>query len=209
MEVCMPYLIRRPRIRRFFNAFVGAALLTGGVPAVASACTLDTSGSPVFGSLGDTANYALVQNGSFEDTTSGWSLTSARTVAGNESFKVNGAGDSRSLSINPTGVAVSPPICVGVATPTFRFVARRTSGSWAQMNVNLLWTDAAGVSHNTTAGSVGGTTDWALSPILNLGATLPLVQADDTLSVRIQFVPAHYGGTWNIDDVYVDPYSRG
>jgi hypothetical protein len=208
-EVCMPYVIPRPRIRRALLACIGAAVLTGAVPAIADACTVSTSGSPVFKSFGDLANYAPVQNGAFEGSTSGWSLTGSAMAAGNESFYVHGAGDTRSLSINPNGVAVSPPVCVGIATPSFRFVARRTSGSWAQMNVNLLWTDAAGVAHTTTAGSVGGSTGWALAPVMNLGSTLPLWQSGDTLTVRIQFLPAQYGGAWSIDDVYIDPYSRG
>jgi hypothetical protein len=204
----MPYLIRRPRIRRVLAAFIGAALTSFALPAIAGACTPSTTGSPVFRSFGDSASYVLVQSGAFEGSTSGWSLTGAGMTAGNESFHVHGASDSSSLSISPTGVAVSPPICVGIVTPSFRFVARRTSGSWAQMNVNLLWTDAAGASHTTTAGSVNGTTEWAPSPVLNLGSTLPLWQAGDTLTVRLQFLPAQYGGRWNIDDVYIDPYSR-
>jgi hypothetical protein len=205
----MPYVIPRPRVRRFLAASIAAGLISSVVPAIASACTPSTTGSAVFRSLGDSASYGLVQNGAFEGSTSGWSLTGAAMTAGNESFHVHGASDSRSLSVSPTGVAVSPPICVGIVTPSFRFVARRTSSSWAQMNVNLLWTDAAGVSHTTTAGSVNGTSDWALSPVLNLGSTLPLWQAGDTLTVRLQFVPAQYGGRWSIDDVYIDPYSRG
>jgi hypothetical protein len=205
----MPYLIRRPRIRRIVGALSGAALIAGAVPAVAGACTPATSGSPVFGSLGDPADYVLVQDGSFENGAYGWSLTGAGTIAGNESFHVHGANDSRSLSVKSTGVAVSPAVCVGASTPTFRFVARRTSGTWAQMNVNLLWTDAAGTTHTTTAGSLGGGTGWALSPVMNLGSTLPLWQPGATLTVRLQFLPAQYGGNWNIDDVYIDPYSRG
>src|SRR5512142_530950 len=205
MEVCMPYLIPRPRIRRILSALAGAAVLTGAVPAIANACTVGTSGSAVFASFGDVATYSIAPNGSFETGASGWSLSGAGTIAANESFHVHGASDSRSLSIDPTGDAVSPPVCVGIATPTFRFVARRTSSSWAQMNVNLLWTDASGVAHTTTAGSVGGATSWELSPVVKLGATFPLWQVRDTLSVCIQFLPVQYGCTWNIDDVYVDP----
>jgi hypothetical protein len=205
----MPYLIRRPRIARIVTAFFGTALATVAIPAIASACTVGTSGSPVFGSLGDTANYSLAQSGSFEAGTSGWSLTNSSVISGNESFFVNSPGDSHALLITPNGSAVSAPICVGIATPTFRFVARKGNGSWAQMNVNLLWTDASGTSHSTTAGSVSGGSSWALSPVMNLGNSLPLWQADQTLTVRLQFLPAQYGGAWNIDDVYVDPYGRG
>ena len=126
----MPYLIRRPRIRRTLNAFVGAALLTVAIPAVANACTLDTSAAPqCFKSLGDPANYTLVPERLIR-------RRHVRLVADRRCDRCRQrvvsrprAGDSHSLSINPTGVAVSPPICVGVATPTFRFVARRASGT--------------------------------------------------------------------------------
>ncbi len=197
----MPYLIPRPRVRRSICALVGAALLTVLIPAVANACTVSTGGTQVFESVGDLSNYTLVQGGSFEAGAPGWSLRGAAVSAG-------GASGSRSLTITPNGSAVSPPVCVSAATPSFRFVERRASGTWAQMNVNVLWTDAQGVAHSTTAGSVSGMTSWTASPVMLLGAMLPL-QSGSTLSVRLQFLPAQYGGSWAIDDVYVDPYSRG
>jgi hypothetical protein len=203
----MPNMIRRP-VRRALCALVGAGLVAAAIPAVAGACTLPAAGSAVFNAFGDSAHYSLASNGSFETGTSGWSLTGGSVVSGNESFFLHSRNDSRSLSIAATGSAVSPPVCVGIATPSFRFVARRTSGSWAQMNVNLLWTDASGAAHTTTAGSVNGATSWAASPVMNLGSTLPLWQAGSTLPVRIQFLPAQYGGDWTIDDVYIDPYAR-
>jgi hypothetical protein len=43
---------------------------------------------------------------------------------------------------------------------------------------------------------------------MNLGSSLPLWQSDSTLSVRLQFLPAQYGGDWAIDDVYIDPYAK-
>ena len=204
----MPYVIRRPRIRRVVAAFASATLVSVAAPAIANACTPPTTGSPVFARFGDSANYTLVKNGDFEGSTFGWSLSGAGLVAGNESFYIHGTSDSHSLAISPAGDAVSPPICVGVTTPSFRFVARQTTGSWAQMNVNLLWTDSTGTPHTTTAGSLNGTTTWSASPVMNLGSTLPLWEPGATLTVQIQFLPAQYGGAWTIDDVYVDPYSR-
>ena len=76
------------------------------------------------------------------------------------------------------------------------------------MNVNVLWTDALGVTHSTTAGSASGMTSWTASPVMLLGAMLPLWQPGSTLSIRLQFLPAQYGGSWAVDEVYVDPYSR-
>ena len=197
----MSTLIPQLHIRRSLSALVGAALLTILIPAVAQACTVSTGGSQVFRSVGDLNNYTLVPGGSFESGATGWSLTGAAVTAG-------GSSGSRSLTITPNGNAVSPPICVDISTPTFRFVARRASGTWAQMNVNVLWTDGLGVAHSTTAGSVSGMTSWTASPVMLLGAMLPLWQPGSTLSVRLQFLPAQYGGSWAVDDVYVDPYSR-
>jgi hypothetical protein len=76
------------------------------------------------------------------------------------------------------------------------------------MNVNVLWTDASGVAHVSTAGGFSATSSWALSQVYDLGAMLPLWQAGSTLSVRIQFVPASGGGPVALDDLYVDPYRR-
>jgi hypothetical protein len=204
----MPYVIRPASVRRSLCALLGAALFACAIPAVAGACTLPTGGSAAFAPFGDHANYSLAPNGSFEIGAAGWSLTRSSVASGNESFFINSQGDSQSLSISANGSAVSPPICVGITTPAFRFVARRTSGSWAQMNVNLLWTDASGTTHTTTAGSIMGDTNWAVAPVMNLGASLPLWQADSTLSVRLQLLPAQYGGDWAIDDVYIDPYAK-
>ena len=200
--------IRPAALRRSLCSLLGAALLACMIPAVADACTLPTGGPAVFSAFGDHANYSLAPNGSFETGAGGWSLTRSSVVSGNESFFIHSKGDSHSLSISAAGSAVSPPICVGITTPTFRFVARRTSGSWAQMNVNLLWTDSSGTTHTTTAGSVNGDTSWAVTPVMSLGATLPLWQPGSTLSVRLQFLPAQYGGDWAIDDVYIDPYAK-
>ena len=32
---------------------------------------------------------------------------------------------------------------------------------------------------------------------------------DQNTSVQLVFDPENYGGSWAIDDVYVDPYGRG
>jgi hypothetical protein len=170
-------------------------------PTPASCATSPTS-TP-FAQFGDSAYYSPVPGGSFESGAPGWSLTSAAIVAGNESYEV--AGGTQSLAIQPTGVAISPAICVTTADPTFRFFARRTSGGWGVLNVALRWTDAAGATHNTTVASLAGGTSWAPTPILKLAAALPLWQPGSVLSVKLVFSPESYGGAWAIDDVYIDP----
>ena len=120
----------------------------------------------------------------------------------------------RAGSIRKPTKAVSSPCRatasgVNASTPTFRFFARQASGGWAEMNINVLWTDSSGVSHVSTAGGLSPTTSWGLTQVYNLGAMLgPVFQPGTTLSVRLQFVPASTGGPVAIDDVEVDPYSK-
>jgi hypothetical protein len=192
--------------RRLACATAVAAFAGGVVPALASACTVPQGGTTVFQTLGDLADYVPVPQGTFETGTSGWSLSRAWVVSGNETSYVHSSTDSHSLLISPGGSAVSSAICVGSTTPTFRFFARSARSGLSMLSVNLLWTDAFGFSHTTPVGGLlGFGQGWQASPSLALSIALPLWMPGSTLSVRLQFVP-QWGSAWAIDDVYQDPY---
>ncbi len=180
-----------------------SAATPAATPAATSVLCPSNPTSTPFAQFGDSAAYSLVPGGSFESGAPGWSLTGAAIVSGNESYEVEGG--TQSLAIQPNGIAVSPAICVTTADPSFRFFARRTSGSWGVLNVTLRWTDAAGVTHNTTVASLQGGTSWAPTPTLVLAGALPLWQPGSVLNVKLVFSPEQCGGAWAIDDVYVDP----
>jgi hypothetical protein len=203
-----PRRARSLRLRRILLLAAATTGLAGAVPALAEACTVaNTTSTQAFKNFGDTASYTPAPGGSFESGTAGWSLNNASVKADNESYHVHATTDSQGLYISPTGGAISAPFCVSSAMPTFRFFARQTSGSWSQMNINVLWTDSSGVAHVTTAGGLSPTTSWTPTPAYNLAAMLgPLFQPGSTLTVRIQFVPAQYGGGLAIDDLMIDPY---
>jgi hypothetical protein len=208
----MPHVIRRPkRIASRASALAAVVVAILAVPAVASAAACpSTPTSKPFAAFGDNANYSLVGNGAFESGASGWTLTSASVASGNESYHVHGASDTKSLVINASGTAVSPAFCVSVDHPTFRLFARRTSGTWANLAVRLRWRDAVGVSHDTTVGAIdGGSGSWLVGQAFKLATALPLWQSGQTLSVQIVFDPEDYGGAFAIDDVYIDPYTKG
>jgi hypothetical protein len=202
----MSYSIRRSVTSALVATFT-AALLSIAAPAMASAngCPTSSTSHP-FSQFGDSAAYSLLPGGSFESGAPGWALTNAGVVSGNESYKV--AGGSHSLAIQPNGVAVSPTLCVSTSYPSFRFFARRTSGSWGVLNVILRWSEASGTTHETEVAAIQSGTSWTPTPILKLATTLPLSQSGSTLSTKLVFKPEPYGGAWAIDDVYVDPYSR-
>jgi hypothetical protein len=180
------------------------ATAASAVPTAASCSS--SSSAAVFEQFGDSAAYSLLSGGSFESGAPGWSLTGAEVVAGNETYNLTRG--SHSLAIQPTGVALSPSFCVSIANPSFRFVLERTSGSWGALNVILRWHEASGTSHDTTVASLQPGTSWTVSPVLQLATTLPLWQAGSTITAQLVFKPEEYGGAFQIDDVYIDPYRR-
>ena len=181
------------------------------VPAAAQAACGSTPTTKAFQAFGDSNDYSLVPNAGFETGSGGWSLSRSVVTAGNEPWSVRGAGDSKSLAIDASGAAVSPTVCIDINRPTYRFFAKRTSGSWGVLNLRVRWQDASGHTNETTIASLDCNfgTAWRASPALNIASLLGLWNADQDASVQLVFDPENYGGSWAIDDVYVDPYGRG
>ena len=204
----MPYVLRPRGLRAGVTALLSAVAVFV-VPAAAQAACQSTPTTKAFQAFGDSNDYSLVPNGGFEPGAGGWSLSGARVAAGNESWSVRGAGDSKSLAIDAGGTAVSPTVCVDLSRPTIRFFARRTSGSWGVLNVRVRWQDQSGRTNETTVSSLDLGTGWNAAPALNIARLLPLWNDDQDYSVQLVFDPENYGGSWAIDDVYVDPYGRG
>ena len=207
----MPYVIRPKQRMSFVTALLSAAVLAFlALPAMAdAACPVEPVSQP-FERFGDFADYSLLSNGHFESGTGGWSLENTSIAQQNESFRVRSPWDSKSLRIDSTGHAVSPAFCVSMDHPTFRFFARRVTGSWGVLNVKLRWTTPGGREVETMSGAPSGDgyTVWQPSHPMALGTALPLWRRDDTLNVRLVFDPEDWGGDWLIDDVYIDPYRR-
>ncbi|MGZ4327747.1 MAG: hypothetical protein ACXVXL_06875, partial [Solirubrobacteraceae bacterium] len=121
----MPYVTSWPHKRALALVAACFALAVAAQPAAAATPTTcpDTVSSTVFAALGDTANYTPVTGGTFEGDMSGWTLNSASVAPGNEPWQVDGASDSKSLSIAPGGTATSSTFCVSSKTPSWRFFA--------------------------------------------------------------------------------------
>jgi hypothetical protein len=202
----MPLPLRSSRLGRILCSLAGVSALAGAVPAVADACTLNTSGgSEVFAKYGDTNNYVLAPNGIFSGGTAGWSLSNAWLSSGGPGLV---AGDGQSLTVGSGGSVTSPSFCIGTSTPTVRFMLRTPSGGPGNtMNAYLLWKDWSGASNDTYIGWVAGSSGWAPSTPLNV-SSMPLWESGSTLTVRLQLVPQN-GGAWSLDDFFVDPYSKG
>src|SRR5829696_6077143 len=202
--------IARTVAAAFIAAITSAAFAStasaGLVTASATSCD-DPALEQPFARWGDRATYKLVGNGGFEAGATGWTLSGGAYVAsGNESFDVGGAEDSRSLVLPLGSRAVSPFTCVGLEEPSLRLFAKRRSGLLTTLLVEMQVQTSLGLSLwlPVVPGDVGGSS-WHPTVAMPLVANLLTLSSTDRTPVRFRFTPLLLG-SWQIDDVYVDPY---
>jgi hypothetical protein len=207
--------VKRTTTRRIAAPLVAAAVFAIGagsahaslVPGDGAWCD-SYSYSQVFLPWADLANYTLAPGGNFENSGSHWTLiNAARDTSDNEPFDVGGASDHSSLSISNGGTALSPAMCVGLGQPDMRVFFKQTGGlSIAGLQVDVLFDDATGTTQAQTIGVLPAAQAWRLSPqLLTMANLLPTIGAGST---AIAFRFTAIGGSFKIDDVYVDPWQR-
>jgi hypothetical protein len=165
--------------------------------------------STPFSPWGDNNDYFLAPGGSFEGTADqvGWTLSNATLTSGNESFLVNDSGDSQSLTIAGGGSATSPFFCVDNTMGSLRFFAQQVSAGGG-LRVQALVQTSNGVTTVPLAHLFDGSMPtWApADPVA--GDTSGLADGQ-TLMVALQFTVRSSAASWQVDDVYVDPYRSG
>jgi hypothetical protein len=192
-----------------FAALLATALLALAVfSGSAQACSY-SGAKQVFSPWGDQGNYVLAPDGGFEAGGSGWQLNRGATVGeGNESYFLNAAGDSKSLSLPAGSSAVSPPVCMALDTPSFRLVARNSGDPSSQLRVEAVY-KLLGLIRAKTAGILRASSTWA--PTQSVSTVLTLSTIVGTLlpsAIEIRFTPLDSSGKWQVDDVYIDPFRR-
>ena len=195
-------------ISKLLTTMAAAVALLACTAASAQAC--DYSGAEqVFRPWGDNHSYVLAPDGGFEAGGAGWSLGGgATTVAENESFFLNDAGDKRSLSLPSGSSAVSPPICMSLDTPIFRLLARNTGNPSAGLKVEATY-KLLGLVRTKTVSTVSAGASWA--PSQQMSTVLTLSTVVGTLipsAIQIRITPVGSGGNWQVDDLYIDPFAR-
>lgn len=205
----MPLVIH-PRIRKAIRRV--AVLTCLGVLAGAGTALADCPAQPLttpFSQWGDQASYFPVPGGSFEGTADqvGWTLSNATLTAGNEPFYVNSSSDQQSLTIDAGGSATSPYFCVDDTMSDLRLFAQEvTAGS--DLHVAVLVQTPSGVSRFHLGDIADGSMPtWApTSPIAGDTSSIP---DGSSLMVALRFWVPPGAGSWQIDDVFVDPYRAG
>lgn len=156
----------------------------------------------------DVADYKLAPRGDFEGSLSGWTLSGgAKKVSGSEPWGVTGKVGSSALAVPAGASALSAPTCVNAGAPTFRFFARSTGGLLPLMAVNVVYESALGGLLDLPVGVVTPTSSWQPSSIMLTGSALPAAVSDGDTPMQLRFTAL--SGSWQVDDVFVDPYARG
>ena len=208
----MPLLTSGARRNCLLSAATAASLLlTASAAHAATAANLDncvptpTLVQP-FAAWGDVADYTLTPGGDFEGADSNWELDDlASIITGNEPFHVGAASDRSSLSLFAGSAAVSTPICVDKTFSTLRLFARNTGNLASKLRVDVLYSNAKGRLAAKSAGAYRATSaEWSPTGILKINVKF---DATGAAPVAFRFTPDNRG-TWQIDDVYVDPYLR-
>jgi hypothetical protein len=205
----MPLVIHA-RVRRAIRRIAGLTCL--GVLASAGTALANCSAQPVstpFSQWGDQASYFLVPGGSFEGTADqvGWTLSGATLTSGNEPFFVNTSGDQQSLTISSGGSATSPFFCVDNTMPDLRLFAQEVSAG-SDLSVSALVQTPSGVSTYPIGDLADGSaSSWG--PTAAITGNSAAIPDGSSLQVALRFSVPQNAGSWQIDDVYVDPYRAG
>jgi hypothetical protein len=195
-------VVRRVAALAFLGVFAAPGIALGSCPAQPV--------STPFSQWGDGNSYFLIPGGSFEGTADqvGWTLSNASLTQGNEPFYVNDSGDSQSLTIAGGGSATSPFFCVDNTMGSLRFFAQEVS-SGGGLRVQALVQNPDGSVTTVPLAHLydGSMSTWA--PTDPIAGDTSGLSDDQTLSVALQFRVRSPSASWQIDDVYVDPYRSG
>jgi hypothetical protein len=176
----------------------GANADQGSPPSVVNlnACNSSALTQP-FSRWLDLADYELAPGGDFEGST--WTLTGgAQLVAGSEPYRATGALGSSSLSLPAASSVQSPLTCVDAAYPTIRFfIAGRGLVAVSIIDGNTVIPAGVAVA--------GG--EWSPTPVMVTSSAVLGALSGGTTQVSLALTGL--SGDPQIDDVFIDPWSRG
>lgn len=193
-------------LKRGFIVVAAAALAaavvapTGG--AARTALTCNGTGYP-FAQFGDANSYFGFADNGFENGTTGWKVSGAYVAPGNEPWDVNGDGSS-SLAIGPGGSAASPLVCAALNAPHWRMFAR-SDGANGQLHAQVVFYGLLGNVTgilNFASFDPSGYASWSPTSFIPSGLALPLA----TWFAQLRLTSTATSGSWQVDDVFVDPW---
>jgi hypothetical protein len=202
-------LVIHPRIRKTIGrvaALTCVAVFVSSGAAFAAQCPTQPT-KQTFAKWGDSSSYFLVPGGSFEGTPAqvGWTLTGATLTPGNEPFHVNAVTDDQSLLIGGGGSATSPAFCVDSTMSSLRFFVRQTAPGSDLKIQGVVQTPRGPFALTVADLADGSLSSW--TPV-QVPLSTNRIPKGFSVSAALRLV-APGSGSWQIDDVYVDPYRAG
>lgn len=163
-----------------------------------------------FSRWGDTGWYKLFPGGDAERSVSGWAYAGgAKRVSGSEPYAATGKLGAWSFSL-PAGASVTTAAtCVNAGYPTFRFFAKSSGGLLGvlpALKVDLVYRDGLLGLVAVPAGVVLPASSWKPSPVMLTASAVGAAVAGGKVPLSVRFTAL--AGTWQVDDVFVDPVRR-
>jgi hypothetical protein len=193
-------------------AALGAvALLAAPASAAETAppCTPSGALTQPFAPFGDLGLYSPVANEGLENGSDGWTFTGgASVVNANEPWFISGrATDGHALNLPANSTATTAPFCVDETYTHIRLFTRNTGLlTSSQLKVEILsfekgkWVAHKGFTQRSE------TPDWVLSQSVPIQVIASGSGA--TTHVAFRFSAVGLKASVQVDDVYVDPWSR-
>jgi hypothetical protein len=164
-----------------------------------------------FAQWDDNADYFLVKQGDLSQGATEWDLGTGEIVADNNTYSLY-TDEAASLSLGEGESATGPMVCVDPDLPTMRFFVRNGGAETGTLKVEAMYEDENFELQSIQLGqltSADAGAEWTPSPTLELAAPLVALLEDGQAPVWFRFTAEGEGSSWQVDDVYVDPYGKG
>ncbi len=166
----------------------------------------DRPASAPFAPWGDDNSYSPIEGGSFEDGGTGWTLAGATIAPENEVFHVNGPDDAQSLSLAGDARATAPDTCVDLGEHSIRMFVKSSGDPDSTLHIEATVEDPfTGLVVSFGYDVRGGPDTRGWSPTDQLLIPNLLGGLLDTGRLSLEFTTSG-SATWNVDDVYLDPF---
>jgi hypothetical protein len=201
--------MRSTRLARRVPAVLATLVATSAVligPAAsaqaADGCGIRTT-TLALAALGDTNSYFPLSGGTFESgDLSGFAVVGDPSVVPeNEPWRVLGSTHTRSLAL-PPGAAVRATFCVGFGEDSLRLFTKSPGLPGSSLTIRTTVATTYGSTSTTSTTLDGSDAGWSLSRLIALPTVLAL---DGSQYVTVWFKNTGTG-TWQVDDVLVDPW---
>lgn len=177
-----------------------------------ASCTVSEDGATQpFVRFHDRHTYIPVPGGVFTSAIAPATLTGGAALVSDTDPLGDGTATATSLSLPAGSSVTTAPVCVDSRFPTLRLMARRAGDVRARLGIEVLHLDASG-RHAAKSHALlvpAHVKGWFLVHPRSVRAGGFGRGGNSPQRIAIRIVAPANGPTWEVNDIYVDPHSRG